>query len=50
VGLYLGHGYTALFDPPIDPETPRKLPFEKHLDTGRHHGRPAAQRAEAVQR
>ena len=37
VGLYLGHGYTALFGPPIDPETPRKLPFEKYLDTGRQH-------------
>lgn len=52
VGLYLGHGYTALFDPPIDPETPRKLPFEKYLDTGRAlgHVRPVAQQIEAVQR
>lgn len=31
VGLYLGHGYTPLFDFPIDPNVPRKLPFEKHL-------------------
>lgn len=31
VGLYLGHGYTPLFDFPIDPSVPRKLPFEKHL-------------------
>lgn len=33
VGLYLSHGYTALFEPAVDPETPRKLPFEKHLIT-----------------
>jgi GNAT superfamily N-acetyltransferase len=31
VGLYLSHGYTALFDPAADPQTPRKLPFEKHI-------------------
>jgi GNAT superfamily N-acetyltransferase len=31
VGLYLSHGYTALFDTHVDPETPRKLPFEKEL-------------------
>lgn len=50
VGLYLGHGYTALFDPPEDPETPRKLPFEKHLQAARPQGRVAPQRAEAVPR
>lgn len=50
VGLYLGHGYTALFDPPADPETPRKLPFEKHLAIGRLQGRTAVQSAEAVLR
>ncbi|QNK66972.1 GNAT family N-acetyltransferase [Variovorax sp. PAMC26660] len=50
VGLYRGHGYTALFDEVADPETPRKLPFEKHLATARHHSRPAAAKAEAVQR
>lgn len=50
VGLYLGHGYTALFDPPIDPETPRKLPFEKHLDVARQQGRATVQQAEAVER
>lgn len=31
VGLYLGHGYTPLFEFPIDPNVPRKLPFEKLL-------------------
>lgn len=31
VGLYLDDGYTALFDPAIDPEIHRSLPFEKHL-------------------
>ncbi|MGJ7530324.1 GNAT family N-acetyltransferase [Variovorax sp. GB1P17] len=50
VGLYRGHGYTALFDEVADPETPRKLPFEKHLATARHHSRPVAAQAEAVQR
>lgn len=34
VGLYLTNGYTALFDTSADPETVRKLPFEKHLTTG----------------
>jgi hypothetical protein len=39
VGLYLGHGYTALFDDAADPETPRKLPFEKAAWARRaHHG------------
>jgi GNAT superfamily N-acetyltransferase len=50
VGLYLGHGYTALFEPAADPETPRKLPFEKHLALARVQGLPAARHAEAVQR
>lgn len=31
VGLYLSHGYTALFDLHADPETIAHLPFEKHL-------------------
>ena len=31
VGLYLGHGYRALFDLQADPETVAHLPFEKHL-------------------
>lgn len=31
VGLYLTHGYTALFDLQADPETVAHLPFEKHL-------------------
>jgi GNAT superfamily N-acetyltransferase len=31
VGLYLNNGYTALFDINADPETYRKLPFEKSL-------------------
>lgn len=50
VGLYLGHGYTALFDPPEDPETPRKLPFEKQLDVARPLPQATPQRAEAVPR
>ncbi|MDM0089414.1 MULTISPECIES: GNAT family N-acetyltransferase [unclassified Variovorax] len=50
VGLYLGHGYTALFDPPEDPETPRKLPFEKQLQLARPSARIVPQQAEAVQR
>jgi GNAT superfamily N-acetyltransferase len=56
VGLYLGHGYTALFEQPVDPETPRKLPFEKHLhvadvaDVARLRDRAVFQQAEAVQR
>jgi hypothetical protein len=48
--LYRGHGYTALFDDPADPETPRKLPFEKHVAALRHHGRPAAALVEVAQR
>ncbi len=35
VGLYLTNGYTALFDTSVDPETIRKLPFEKHLTLSR---------------
>ncbi|WP_414612541.1 GNAT family N-acetyltransferase [Stenotrophomonas pavanii] len=31
VGLYLSHGYTALFDLDADPESIAHLPFEKHL-------------------
>jgi len=31
VGLYLSHGYTALFDLDADPETIAHLPFEKQL-------------------
>ena len=50
VGLYLGHGYTALFDLQADPETIAHLPFEKHLhaaaplphaDAAVRHGVPA---------
>jgi hypothetical protein len=36
--------------PAADPETPRKLPFEKHLALARVQGLPAARHAEAVQR
>jgi GNAT superfamily N-acetyltransferase len=38
VGLYLSHGYTALFDKSVDPELPRKLPFEKELIAEPHRG------------
>ena len=31
VGLYLSHGYTALFDTSLPHETYRHLPFEKWL-------------------
>jgi GNAT superfamily N-acetyltransferase len=31
VGLYLGYGYTALFDQTIDPEIQETLPFEKDI-------------------
>lgn len=31
VGLYLTYGYTALFDPSIDPEIYKTLPFEKDI-------------------
>ncbi|MEG0186260.1 MAG: GNAT family N-acetyltransferase, partial [Stenotrophomonas sp.] len=31
VGLYLSHGYTALYDLHADPETIAHLPFEKRL-------------------
>ncbi|MGV2124717.1 GNAT family N-acetyltransferase [Agrobacterium vitis] len=37
VGLYLKNGYSALFDPAVDPEIHRTLPFEKdirHLAVG----------------
>lgn len=39
VNLYLSHGYSALFDANVDPEVPRKLPFEKQLAAApRHRG------------
>lgn len=41
VGLYLTNGYTALFDTSADPETIRKLPFEKHLTAGPFAVQPA---------
>ena len=50
VALYLGHGYTALFGPAADPETPRKLPFEKELLVPRARSEAAPRHAEAVQR
>lgn len=31
VGLYLNYGYTALFDPSVDPEIYKSLPFEKDI-------------------
>lgn len=31
VGLYLGYGYTALFDRTVDPEVHKTLPFEKDI-------------------
>lgn len=31
VGLYLGYGYTALFDVNVDPEIYKTLPFEKDI-------------------
>jgi N-acetylglutamate synthase-like GNAT family acetyltransferase len=31
VGLYLNYGYTALFDPKVDPEIYKTLPFEKDI-------------------
>ncbi|MCJ9719482.1 GNAT family N-acetyltransferase [Agrobacterium sp. SHOUNA12C] len=31
VGLYLGYGYTALFDQTVDPEIYKTLPFEKDV-------------------
>ncbi len=45
VGLYLTNGYTALFDTSADPETIRKLPFEKHLTAGRVAAHAAARPA-----
>lgn len=52
VGLYLGHGYTALFEPADDPETPRKLPFEKQLGAAQAQAQAhaAPRQAEAVPR
>jgi GNAT superfamily N-acetyltransferase len=37
VGLYLGHGYTPLFDRSVGAEMPRKLPFEKQLGPATAH-------------
>ena len=39
VGLYLTNGYSALFDTTVDPETIRKLPFEKALGFGTYASR-----------
>jgi len=50
VGLYRSHGYTALFTDDADPETPRKLPFEKHLAQWATQGRVGAALSEAVSR
>ncbi|MDP9909174.1 GNAT superfamily N-acetyltransferase [Variovorax boronicumulans] len=50
VGLYRSHGYTALFTDDADPETPRKLPFEKHLAQWAAQGRAGAALSEAVSR
>ena len=50
VGLYRSHGYTALFTDDADPETPRKLPFEKHLAQWAAQGHAGAVLSEAVSR
>ncbi len=50
VGLYRSHGYTALFTDDADPETPRKLPFEKHLAQWASQGRAGAALSGAVSR
>ncbi|WP_062482166.1 GNAT family N-acetyltransferase [Variovorax boronicumulans] len=50
VGLYRSHGYTALFTDDADPETPRKLPFEKHLAQWATQGRASAALSGAVSR
>ncbi|TSD60089.1 GNAT family N-acetyltransferase [Variovorax sp. KBS0712] len=50
VGLYRSHGYTALFTDDADPETPRKLPFEKHLAQWATQGRVGAALSGAVSR
>lgn len=50
VGLYRSHGYTALFGDVADPETPRKLPFEKHLAQWSAQARSGAALNEAVSR
>ncbi|CDZ53886.1 GNAT family N-acetyltransferase [Neorhizobium galegae] len=39
VGLYLTNGYSALFDTTANPETIRKLPFEKSLGFGTYAAR-----------
>lgn len=46
VGLYLTNGYTALFDRTADPETLRKLPFEKLLSSKAYGVPPQAQAAQ----
>jgi GNAT superfamily N-acetyltransferase len=46
VGLYLGYGYTALFDRNVDPEIHKTLPFEKDI---RHLAEPRAFESEAVE-
>ena len=46
LGLYLGHGYTPLFDLQADRQALRKLPFEKRL--GVPAGPPNQHRARAV--
>jgi GNAT superfamily N-acetyltransferase len=42
VGLYLGHGYTPLFDLQADRQALRKLPFEKLLHVPAAPAAPAA--------
>lgn len=42
VALYLTNGYSALYDTGADPETLRKLPFEKSLDFTRYDAIAAA--------
>lgn len=49
VGLYRAHGYTALFDEVPDPQTPRKLPFEKRLVMPAQRRRQAALEADVRQ-
>lgn len=44
VGLYLNYGYSALFDPKLDPEIYKKLPFEKDIS----HLAPAARQLQVA--
>jgi GNAT superfamily N-acetyltransferase len=46
VGLYLGYGYTALFDVNVDPEIHKSLPFEKDI---RHLAEPPVFEGEPVE-